>query len=574
MANPDLKVTRREWTMAVSIAVATTLVMLVPYILGYALTRPGTEYTGLVVNVEDGSYLSAIGEGYHGAWLYHLPFTTEPHAPAFIEVFYLALGHLARALDLSIMQMWHLARVLASVLMFSTMIGFIALFLHAPVQRLVAYLFGIVGAGVDWSALPWERADALSGVPLDLHMPEAHPFFLAMTYPHIAVNVALLLITFWLGLHALNPAVTWRHRRIFALGAALTNFLLGIVYPFIIFLSAAVLSLYLLYLIARARKILWGEAGLLFAIYALPAPLFIYYQLQVVANPVLQIWNAQATTLSPNPLHYLLAYAPFILLGAFAVKWIVRDPNLKLRFLLIWIGSAALLLYAPITQQRRFVQGLQIPLVLVATNNHYAYSTPNDREFACANLVDRARGYGFEGYELDGTDLTQCLDVIGSAVKRARAGRPPQLVVASTLRLAGHGEHDDFSYVTDDIRKEPFAIDCLHRAEAFIKERDLADAETLKRLRGIISSMPGGQSRGTSCGCAPWVVLPSRGSPPWFPAGRRFPGPTASPTVSDRARLRRGCLKRFRSPGTCDRGTPFRPIQRPIHPPCNDPNRY
>src|SRR5205085_1097976 len=85
------------------------------------------------------------------------------------------------------------------------------------------------------------------------------------------------------------------------------------------------------------------------------------------------------------------------------------------------------------------------------------YSTPNNREFACANLVDRARGYGFEGYELDGTDLAQCLEVIGSAVKRARAGRPPQLVVASILRLAGHGEHDDFSYVTDDIRKEPFA---------------------------------------------------------------------------------------------------------------------
>src|SRR6187200_2977081 len=100
-----------------------------------------------------------------------------------------------------------------------------------------------------------------------------------------------------------------------------------------------------------------------------------------------------------------------------------------------------------------------VPFVVVATNNHYAYSTPNDRQFACADLVDRARGYGFEGYELDGTDLAQCLEVIGSAVKRARAGRPPQLVVASTLRLAGHGEHDDFSYVTDDIRKEPFARD-------------------------------------------------------------------------------------------------------------------
>src|SRR3981189_1006368 len=71
----------------------------------------------------------------------------------------------------------------------------------------------------------------------------------------------------------------------------------------------------------------------------------------------------------------------------------------------------------------------QVPLVVVATNNHYAYSTANDREFACDDLVERAIGYGFEGYNLDGTDLAACLDVIGGAVKRARAGSPPQLVV-------------------------------------------------------------------------------------------------------------------------------------------------
>src|SRR5919108_1774724 len=122
----------------------------------------------------------------------------------------------------------------------------------------------------------------------------------------------------------------------------------------------------------------------------------------------------------------------------------------------------------------------QVPLVVVATNNHYAYSTPNEREFACDDLVDRAKGYGFEGYNLDGTDLTQCLEVIGSAVKRARAGRPPQLVIASTLRLSGHGEHDDASYVTNEIKRQPFAQDCLKLAEKKIVDVGLADAATLQ----------------------------------------------------------------------------------------------
>ena len=125
----------------------------------------------------------------------------------------------------------------------------------------------------------------------------------------------------------------------------------------------------------------------------------------------------------------------------------------------------------------------QVPLVVVATNNHYAYSTPNDREFACHDLVDRAIGYGFEGYTVDGTDLTNCLDAIGSAVKRARAGRLPQLVVASTLRLSGHGEHDDASYVTDEMKRQPFARDCLKAAEQTIVDLNLVDAETLREWR-------------------------------------------------------------------------------------------
>jgi len=125
----------------------------------------------------------------------------------------------------------------------------------------------------------------------------------------------------------------------------------------------------------------------------------------------------------------------------------------------------------------------KVPLVVVATNNHYAYSTPNEREFACRDLVDRATGYGFEGYSLDGTDLSACLNVIGRAVEQARKGGPPQLVVAEVLRLAGHGEHDDASYIGADVKAQPFAQDCLKRAEKLVVDRNLVDAETLQSWR-------------------------------------------------------------------------------------------
>jgi pyruvate dehydrogenase E1 component alpha subunit/2-oxoisovalerate dehydrogenase E1 component alpha subunit len=129
----------------------------------------------------------------------------------------------------------------------------------------------------------------------------------------------------------------------------------------------------------------------------------------------------------------------------------------------------------------------QVPLVVVVTNNHWAYSTPNEREFACANLVDRAIGYGYEGHKIDGTDLNQCLEVIETAVKRARAGRPPQLVVAEVLRLTGHGEHDDASYVPQEMKGQPFAQDPVARTEQFIIDQGLLTRDELQKMRAAVA---------------------------------------------------------------------------------------
>src|SRR5579862_8640526 len=51
----------------------------------------------------------------------------------------------------------------------------------------------------------------------------------------------------------------------------------------------------------------------------------------------------------------------------------------------------------------------KLPLVLIVADNQYAYSTPNDRQFACASLTDKAIGYGVPAHELDGTDFEACL---------------------------------------------------------------------------------------------------------------------------------------------------------------------
>lgn len=125
----------------------------------------------------------------------------------------------------------------------------------------------------------------------------------------------------------------------------------------------------------------------------------------------------------------------------------------------------------------------RLPLVLVVANNQFAYSTPNSREFACADLADRALGYGIEGHKVDATDLDACLEVVGRAVERARSGRGPQMIVATLLRLAGHGEHDDAHYIPQTLKDSPAGRDCLKVAECALAGRGWMSAAELDALR-------------------------------------------------------------------------------------------
>jgi pyruvate dehydrogenase E1 component alpha subunit/2-oxoisovalerate dehydrogenase E1 component alpha subunit len=125
----------------------------------------------------------------------------------------------------------------------------------------------------------------------------------------------------------------------------------------------------------------------------------------------------------------------------------------------------------------------RLPLVLVVANNHYAYSTPNERQFACRDLADKAAGYGVAVESVDGTDLAACLTAVGAAVDRARSGHGPQMIVATLLRLCGHGEHDDANYVDPELKRSPVGRDCLKVAEEQLLRRQWADAAQLATWR-------------------------------------------------------------------------------------------
>jgi pyruvate dehydrogenase E1 component alpha subunit len=104
----------------------------------------------------------------------------------------------------------------------------------------------------------------------------------------------------------------------------------------------------------------------------------------------------------------------------------------------------------------------RLPVVFILENNQFAYSTPNELEFA-VDPVERAHTYGFSGVTVDGNDVEAVFDAAREAVDRARADGGPTLIECRTMRMHGHGAHDDMSYVPKEMLEEWSQRDPIER---------------------------------------------------------------------------------------------------------------
>jgi len=129
----------------------------------------------------------------------------------------------------------------------------------------------------------------------------------------------------------------------------------------------------------------------------------------------------------------------------------------------------------------------RLPIVYVLENNQFAYSTPNELEFA-TDPVERAPTYGFPGTKVDGNDVEAVFEAAREAVERARAGGGPTLVECVTMRMHGHGAHDDMSYVPPELFEEWGARDPIELyAQRLVDEHGFSTDE-VDRIRAEVKA--------------------------------------------------------------------------------------
>jgi hypothetical protein len=388
-AMPD--VSRSEMALVSLLAGAILAIVLLPYVLCYALTPPEMEFGGVVMNFEDShGYLAKIRQGSEGNLLYQIPFTSEDHEGAFVGGFFLALGWICALTGLPVMWMWHLSRIVFGFLLLVTSYLFIAFFLEDRSKRLVCFLLVSISAGFGWMILLTGRFSILGFDLIDFKMPEAHVFFTILTFPHYALGATLLLAISMLAL------LFYKTRRIrYAVLAGLSGFVMGIVHPYNMLIVAGTLGGWLLVKLWDERRFPAYETlgTILIGLMALP-PL-IYYLYVFSINPAFSAWAAQSGSPSPHPVHYLLGYGPLLLLAVPAMVPVARRTDKERTLPFLWILVVAILVYAPLKQQRRMVEGVHVPLSLLATVGLFSYYLPRwERSRTFRKLVTlRRRSY-------------------------------------------------------------------------------------------------------------------------------------------------------------------------------------
>jgi pyruvate dehydrogenase E1 component alpha subunit len=123
-----------------------------------------------------------------------------------------------------------------------------------------------------------------------------------------------------------------------------------------------------------------------------------------------------------------------------------------------------------------------LPVVFVLENNKFAYSTPTELEYA-VDPVERAATYGFPGVSVDGNDVEAVFEAARVAAERARHSDGPTLIECHTMRMHGHGAHDDMRYVPEGMHEEWERRDPIDRYERRLRSQHGFTDEEVASLR-------------------------------------------------------------------------------------------
>ncbi len=124
-----------------------------------------------------------------------------------------------------------------------------------------------------------------------------------------------------------------------------------------------------------------------------------------------------------------------------------------------------------------------LPAIFIIENNGYGLSTPVNEQYRCISLVDKAKGYGMEGVQIDGNNLLSVYDTIKGVREFCIKHQKPYLIECMTFRMRGHEEASGTKYVPQDLFRLWEQKDPIKNYEQYLTESGVISEMQIEAIK-------------------------------------------------------------------------------------------
>jgi hypothetical protein len=337
------------------------------------------EFMGIMLDVPDHvQYFSWMREMTNGL-LASNKLTPEPNPPLFFNLLWWSLGRFSKILGVGYPIAFQLLRVTATGLFLVLVYRVCSWFVPERKRRWTAFLLITFTSGFGWILVIHKYATGAEDLlfPLDVFVAEGNTFLGVLAYPHFIAAAAYILV-FELFLRGQA-----RGQLRYAVAAGLLAQWLGWQHAYDLVLIYGILGAYVVGVSIRIREPAWHlvkSLGIVGGLSFLPG---LYSAALTSLDPVWQQVLAQfnnAGVFTPGPLHLPILLGPSLLLALWAIwrqgLFRIRDLSDGQLFLKTWLLTNLILIYLPVDFQIHMLNGIQVPMGILATEAYYEYLEP------------------------------------------------------------------------------------------------------------------------------------------------------------------------------------------------------
>ncbi len=321
------------------------------------------KFMGIPYSVVDtNNYFSYMQQAKEGNLAFTNKFTAEKVPFIFFQPVFLPMGWLT--LILPEVFVYYLFKFIF-IIIFAILVYKLLELIVDKKELNISAIFVLFGSGIGYVFLLLNNLGVKLYGSVDYWLSASNSIGLNLAPVHFAISVCLMIAI------VILYYKFWEEKKIsYLITLSILTLILGFTHLFDVISLIPAFGVYMIWRLVNKKDNIHTilKYNLIYAAIAIIPFIYTYYIFAV--NPLFKEWDAQNVLETPKLLHVLFGYfIPF----SFAIYYLKHKLINKIKFedleviLFVWMFSSMFLLYSPLNIQRRFIEGLNIPIMILGS---------------------------------------------------------------------------------------------------------------------------------------------------------------------------------------------------------------